>query len=136
MDNSTLAILIFCFNASIVIAEEFHSRPALKLLIQKLCYLANGAINLFKIVIVCESSKLLIFYKILSNNESDDETQQYSMKLVLSIINKNFLILKKLEKSLLKKKFIDLVRNLYKSVFNLIKYKFYSLCNIYLWRVL
>ncbi|KAE9548536.1 hypothetical protein FO519_008250 [Halicephalobus sp. NKZ332] len=68
--EKTLGALLHCLDASAAVATLFDERPALKMLIQKICNLEQSA-NLYKCMISSQSVKLMSVYQIAKLGKDD-----------------------------------------------------------------
>ena len=61
--DKAIGALLHCLDASTAVAILFDERPALKMLVQKLCNLEQSS-NLYKLMIASQSVKLMSVYQI------------------------------------------------------------------------
>lgn len=125
--NGSLAGIIYCLEASIIIAEQFDQRPALKFLLQKLCHLDQSSVNMYKTYMACKSLQLKTFTHLTQRDSIADQNQKYF--LIINKLLKHILAnLNKAEKVATGQKLAAFSREKYSKVIKVLYFITYKIC--------
>lgn len=85
--TKAIGILLHCLDASAAVMIHFDERPALKMLIQRLCNLEQSA-NLYKFMIAAQSVKLMTVYQLAKNDKTHLKSLESSLCHLLEKLKK------------------------------------------------